>query len=223
MAKIKFKQNFENGLEDFQDLSLKVKQKGEVAVWTDTETGATIKLEGKNFAISSENEDYLSAGTVKSATLTDGDGKLFVSATDLNLKATKLMAAYEAGGSENVAFYVAKGDDIVLGSKQDDYIIGGAGDDVMTGGAGRDMFYFHAQMIWEEQVLKTTPEHDIITDFDWKGDDSDQLQYLGEYKYKAVDNGADTRLKFEDGSTLILDGVKVAQFEKWLDNGVVDF
>lgn len=217
MAKFKYSQNIEGDIGFDGALDLQVKINGKEATWTDDVTGAEIKVFGKNFDISEDNEDYLGSGKINSVVVTDDDGKKVVTVTDLNIKATTVMAAFEELGVSGLLYAITAGDDIVVGSKQSEYLLGGAGDDVMTGGKGSDYFEFHAQT---EMVLnrKVQPEHDVITDFDWKGADADDLQYVGEYKLKGIHNGEDTRITWlDDHSTVVLEGVTKAQFKQWVD------
>lgn len=219
----KFKTNLtideSNGFEG--SLDLKVKKQGELAVWTDDTTGAQIRATGKNFEVSGDNEDYLGGGKITGVVVTDGDDKTILTISDLNIKATKLMAAFDEGGATGALYFLTKGDDIVIGSKTANAIVGGAGDDTMTGGKGADYFQFHAEMVWDEELKAAAPEHDVITDFDWKGDDRDGLQYLGEFEYAKANKGQDTLVTYEDGSTLLLEGVKKAQFADWVDHQVM--
>jgi hypothetical protein len=218
MAKFKYYQNIEGDIGFDGSLDLKVKQQGELAVWTDDETGAKIKVEGKNFEVSEENEDYLGGGKIHSVEVIDDDGKTVLTVSDLIIKATKVMATFEESGTQGLLYAISMGDDKVVGSKKGDYLLGGDGDDVMTGGKGADYFDFHAQVMSEAPRAAADVEHDIITDFDWKGDDADSLAIYQDFTVKGIHDGDDTRLKFEDGSTLVLEGVKKAQFENWWDS-----
>lgn len=216
----KFKTNLtideSNGFEG--SLDLKVKKQGELAVWTDDTTGAQIRATGKNFEVSGDNEDYLGGGKITGVVVTDGDDKTILTISDLNIKATKLMAAFDDGGSTGALYFLTKGDDTVVGSKTANAILGGAGDDTMTGGKGADYFQFHAEMVWEQPLRKGAAEHDVITDFDTTGDDRDGLQYLGEFDYAKANKGHDTLITYEDGSTLLLEGVKKSEFHTYLEN-----
>ena len=218
MAKFKYNQNIEGDIGFDGALDLQVKINGKAAFWTDDVTGAEIKVVGKNFDISEENEDYLGSGKINSVVVTDDDGKKVVTVTDLNIKATTVMAAFEEFGVSGLLYAITAGDDTVVGSKNGEYLVGGAGDDFMTGGKGSDYFEFHAQtqMVINRGVVQ--PEHDVITDFDWKGQDADDLQYVGDYKLKSIHHGEDTRITWlDDHSTLVLEGVTKAQFQHWVD------
>jgi Ca2+-binding RTX toxin-like protein len=126
------------------------------------------------------------------------------------------MAAFEEGGAQGLLYVLTKGDDKVVGSKEGDYLLGGAGDDVLTGGKGSDFFEFQERVMMES--AKASPQHDVITDFDTKGEDADGLQYVGEFDLKGTHQGKDTLLTFAYDSTLLLEGVKKSEFQDWLDN-----
>jgi hypothetical protein len=220
MAKFTYNQDLENGLGDFQgSLDLHVAASGNKATWTDDVSGGQIAVEGKNLAAWVDDADYLGGGKITGAVMTDGDGKTIVSIADISLKATALMTAFQNGGTEGVIYFVTQGDDTVTGSKHGDYLVGGDGSDVMTGKAGSDMFEFSSEggeavRARDAEVI----EHDVITDFDVKGGDADLLGLYQMFVVKSVHHGDDTRLDFDDGSTLVLEGVKKSAFEHYLDN-----
>ena len=217
MAKFKYSQNIESFIFDGDDVSLSINGKGTTAVWVDESSDVTITLKGKGFAAEEGNENLLGSGKIDSAVIKDGDNDLIVSATNLNAKAAGLTNAFELGGAQAIAFYLAKGDDKVTGSGQGDYIVGGSGDDVLTGKGGSDTFYFHAQQSSPELKVMAA-EYDVITDFDVKGNNADRLAFDQDFDVKA--QGQDTLLKFDDGSSLLLEGVKKAQFQDYLDTWV---
>lgn len=220
MAKFKYSQILEGTFEG--SLDLKVKKQGTVAVWTDDTSGAQIKLEGKNFEVSSEDEDYLSAGKINTVEITNGDKKDVLEITGLNLKATKVMDAFNEGGQLGVLYYITKGDDEIIGSKKADQLIGGAGNDTMTGGKGSDYFDFHTAVVWEPRG-KATAEADVIKDFDTTGDDHDTLNMSlnMEWSYKKIHQNQDTLVTWDDGSTLLLEGVTKAEFKTYIETYMV--
>lgn len=219
MPKFTYNQNLETGLGDFEgSLDLHVAASGKKAVWTDDASGGQIAVEGKNLAAWVDDADYLGAGKITSAVMTDGDGKQVVSISDISVKATGLMTAFQYGGTEGVVYFITQGNDEILGSKHGDYLVGGDGDDVMTGKAGSDMFEFsseggEAARSRDIEII----EHDVITDFDVKGQDADMLGLYQMYQVKGIHHGDDTRLDFDDGSTLVLEGVKKSAFEHYID------
>ena len=213
MAKIKYGQDLETGLDNFGDKTHLVKSGGKQALWVDSVTDATMKLTGKNFAVSNSNDDYLRAGTIEKLVVKDGDGKLVVSVADFHVKATKVFDAFEKGGFEGVVNFITKGDDRQIGSKHGDVIFGGGGDDVLTGKGGSDFFIFSAQ----NKKPNAGPEHDVITDFDIKGADADYLAIYESFTTKSVHKGEDTLLKFDSGSTLLLEDVKKKAFDDYMD------
>ncbi|MGV3551809.1 hypothetical protein [Rhizobium sp.] len=216
MAKIKYARDLEgNFYFDGGDLALKVNQKGTKAVWVDESSNVTITLKGSKLAAFDENPGYLGAGKFTSATIVDGEDRLVFSVSDVKLKAKGLSDAYDDNGSAGVAYFLAQGDDRVIGSNKSQIILGGAGDDVLTGKGGSDYFIFQGQGLGPNKV---GPEYDVITDFTLKGEDRDTLQLNMAYTLQKKHDNTDTLLKFEDGSTLLLEGVKKAQFQDYLDS-----
>ena len=217
MAKFKYSQNIEDSIDFDGDLGLQIKQQHHKAIWTDDQTGAQIILGGKGFQASEEDTDRFSGGTIHKIVITDGDQKVVVTITHLNIKATDLQAVWDDNGIVSVASYLARGNDTVVGSGEGDYLLGSAGNDRMTGKGGSDYFEFqYASLKMAEG--KSQPEHDVITDFDLKGEDADHLGIHQEFTYKGVHQGHDTMLIFEDDSTLLLEGVKKTAFQQYLES-----
>jgi hypothetical protein len=218
MAKFKYSQNIEDALDDLEgDLMLHVKPDGRKAVWVDDVSGARIVYEGRNLAASTTDPDMLGGGRITSIEMIDPNGKPVASITEFQIKATDLMAAYESGGSAGIALYLAQGDDRVIVSKEGDLLIAGAGDDEMTGKAGSDLFEFQALVLDGRNARPVEAERDVITDFDTRGADADELGLHQDFTYRGCHHGDDTLLTFEDGSTLLLEGVKKAAFEHYYE------
>lgn len=217
MAKLKYLQNISEQSEDFTgDFDLTVKQNGKQATWVVDGSGAQVVLEGTGLAASEEQPDWIGAGKITGVTLINGDEKQVVDISGLNIKATKLTAVYESEGVAGLLNLVTSGDDTVVGTKKADYLISGAGDDELTGKGGSDTFSFHA-LVFEEAGKKSS-EADVITDFDVKGDDRDYLELDQDYSVKGVHKQHDTLLTFDDGSTLLLEGVTKKQFTAYMDS-----
>ncbi len=91
------------------------------------------------------------------------------------------------------------GDDIIRGFDGADTIEGGGGSDVMAGGGGRDTFVFN---------LGVNEGADRIEDFQ---NGLDRIRLAGgsfaDVQVAAVNDGADTRLTFTGGTTVLLQGV----------------
>lgn len=213
MAKIKYALNLDGDFNfDSDSFDLHVNGKGTNAVWLDEESGVSITLMGKNLSESEENPDMLGGGKFTSVTVEDAEDRLVFSVTDVKFKAADISGAYEANGSPGIAFFLTSGDDRVVGSNKAQIILGGAGDDVMTGKGGSDHFIFQGEGVAQR---KAGAESDVITDFDVKGDDRDTLQINYDFTLHAKDHGHDTLLRFENGSTLLLEDVTMKQFEHY--------
>jgi Ca2+-binding RTX toxin-like protein len=211
LARLKFK-GFQDQSYGFDPLpSPTINKKGTVARWTDDENGIEIVLKGKNFDFGSSS-DVIGTGRATSVELFIGDEKLSFSVADFSMKAVNI-AAHLGGTLDNLVRAVASGDDRVIGSKGAEYLIGGAGNDVMTGGKGSDYFEFHA-LTDDSSSIKA--EHDVITDFQWRGPNKDDLQYVGDFEVTKANRGQDALITFtEYGSTLLLEDVTRKQFLEW--------
>lgn len=211
MAKIKYSQNINDSNDFGMEIELSVKSDGTRAVLSDVDSDAKIILKGKNLAASDADANQLGGGTVQKIVITDADHKPVVTVSNISIKAAALQDAWNEGGLDGASIYMTKGNDRVFGSKEDDFLLGSRGNDVMTGGAGSDYFIFHFLEV-ARTGEKTKPEHDVITDFDIKGSDKDYLAPPSDFTTKAVNNGHDLQLTFEDHSTLVLEGIKKAAF-----------
>ncbi len=115
-----------------------------------------------------------------------------------------------AGGLGDDLISGGNGRDKLLGGRGDDQIAGGNGDDDVRGGLGDDAFFF-----------ASGDDHDIIRDFDLRGDDVlvlavDGVETFEDVLYSAFEGRAGTLLFFGDDS-ILLRGVEVD------DLGVEDF
>lgn len=216
MAKFKYFYNYEAGFSQFEDMSL-VNVKKTEALWTNDD-GAIITFEGTGLKGNLE-DDVLTAGKVTSITVMHPEVGKLVTINDLDIKATKIMDKLE-DGPEAMLFFLSKGDDRAIGYGGEDLMFGGAGDDVLTGKGGSDYFYFRRYDEGGANAAKSGQEHDVITDFDTKGEDRDVLVADAEEltNYKKVNDGKDTLITFENGSTLLLEDVKRSEFKEYLDS-----
>ncbi len=118
------------------------------------------------------------------------------------------------GGANDDQLDGGKGNDDLNGASGDDILIGGLGDDVLQGGSGADVFMF------DFDGGQEAPGDDIIRDFDpGDGDllrfsdvldiDSDgaDLDDFSAAVSSVQDNGKDVTIVFEDGGSLMLDGL----------------
>lgn len=219
MAKFRFYQDYETAFGQFTGaMSLHINNKKTEAVWT-SDRGAEITFGGTGFK--GNSDDILTAGQITSIKILDDEHDRALTVTDLDVKATKVMDKLEKG-PEDLLFFLTRGDDRVIGNWRADVIFGGAGNDVLTGKGGNDIFYFRT---YEESTAeaKTRKETDVITDFDTTGVDADFL-YMDkteEFTYTRANKGHDTLLTFEDGSSLLLEGVKRSEFREYLETSAV--
>ncbi len=118
------------------------------------------------------------------------------------------------GGANDDQIDGGKGNDDLNGASGDDILIGGLGDDDLQGGSGADVFLF------DFDGGQQAPGDDIIRDFDPGGGDllrfSDVLDIdsdgadLDDFSAavsSVQDNGKDVTIVFEDGGSLMLDGL----------------
>ena len=221
MAKIKWIEPDASGFGG--ELELSINSSHTKAVFTDNMDGGQIIMFGENLKAKGGNLD---SGSVDKVVFKNGDGDQIIVATDGNYKASKLGNGEEGNGAFGVYLSLFGGDDTVTGSngtdslmgmkgddelfggKGMDILVGGKGDDEMTGGLGQDAFYFENNGV----------QHDIIHDLDVLGEVRDELGIDAEVtKIKSVHNGHDTMLTLENGSTILLEDVKKADFEDyWL-------
>ncbi|MGV3553513.1 hypothetical protein [Rhizobium sp.] len=222
MAKIKYFSEIETVGFVFQDnaYGLSVAKSGKKAVWTDDGTDVRIVLEGTGLKASKDDDNALSAGKITGLEVYGMDGKIVVDVANLNIKATKLSAALEDGNLISALYFFTSGNDKVVGTNKGETVFSGGGDDILTGRGGSDIFAFQAPAIPNRGFEKSPGriEHDVITDFDTTGPDADYLYFDQDMKNsKGVNKGQDTLIKFDDGSTLLLEDVTWKQFQKYLD------
>ena len=217
MANFKYFYNYSAGFSQFEVMALvNINTKKTEALWTNDD-GAIITFEGTGLKGSLE-DDALTAGQVTSITVMHPEVGKLVTITDLDIKATKIMDKLEEG-PEAMLFFLSKGDDRVIGYGDEDLVFGGAGDDVMTGKGGADIFYFRHIEEGADRA-KAGKEKDVITDFDTTGENADQIYAEAEEltNYKKANDGKDTLITFDDGSTLLLEDVKRSKFKEYLDS-----
>lgn len=219
MAIFKCSHDVESALDNLEgDLALTIRPSGNKAFWMAEVSGGGFIFEGRNLIASDSDPNLFGGGRVTSVEMVDDDGGPVIAITGLHASAVGMMDAFEAAGSLGIFYYMARGDDTVVGGKEGEYLIAGGGDDVMTGHAGSDRFEFQAMGLSGRNVRPVVAEHDVITDFDTKGADADILGLHQAFTYRAINHCDDIRLDFEDGSTLVLEGVKKAAFTHYLGN-----
>jgi len=218
MAKIQFGTNIADGFGGEQELSINGQHTRAVISLGD---GAKIIFFGDG--LKGTAEDQLKAGTVEKVVFVNGQGDNFVVAEGI-YKASNLAEAYAQGDALELlqalstrddhiigstvadpVLYGFRGDDKINGRGGNDAIVGGRGDDVITGGGGEDQFVF---------LAADGKGHDVITDFDLIGKDTDVLMLpeLEIISTKRANGGDDTMLTLDNGSTILLRDVTRAEF-----------
>ncbi|MGV3548180.1 hypothetical protein [Rhizobium sp.] len=199
---------------------VKVNAKGTKATY-DFEDGGRVVFVGKNIEMTG---GQLTSGKVSQVTFTNEHGKDFIVA-EAHYKAVKLDDALLEHGGSGLREAIYGGDEFIIGSRQvdtvqgregddhistrggDDFLDGGEGNDILTGGKGSDYF----QISSSDGVGR-----DVITDFDAKGADRDILATdLDFIKVKSVHHGEDTLLKASNGSTVLMEGVTVKEWNHY--------
>ncbi|CAN7440127.1 calcium-binding protein [Rhizobium sp. LjRoot254] len=200
------------------NLVLSINSNHTKAVFVDEENGGQIILFGEDLKGQGGNLD---SGDIDKVVFKDGDGNQIIVATDGKFKTSAIAAATAEDDAFGVYLSLFTGDDTVTGSNGNDSLVGlrgddelfggkgmdslqgGKGDDEITGGLGQDSFYFENNGV----------QHDIIHDLDVLGEVTDQLIIDAEVtKVKGVHDGHDTLLTLDNGSTILLEDVKKADF-----------
>ena len=205
------------------ELELSINAQHTKAVFTDDTLGGQIIMFGENLKMKGGNLD---SGSIDKVIFKNSEGGQILVATDGKFKASDIGAAAEADNAYGVYLSLFKGNDIVTGSNERDNLIGlrgddklfgrngedvlqgGKGDDELTGGLGQDNFLFENSGV----------QHDVIHDLDVLGETRDALSIDAEItKIKGVHNGHDTMLTLDNGSTILLEDVKKADFvDYWI-------
>lgn len=208
-----------------RELTLEVDRDRERAVYTDGTSGDKLILYGRN--LKESDEGHFKAGTVDKLVFKNGEGEVMIKVTEGDFKARHFNAGFDdngvfgiyqkllggndriEGGPFNEPLDGGEGNDRIIGGRGEDTIFGGAGDDVLTGGRDTDGFEFSS----DDGV-----QHDRITDFDISGEDQDLLQFGMEIdRIRKTNDGKDTMIIFDNGSTLELDHVTKAHFVDYLE------
>ena len=218
MAKIQFGTNVTTGFTGEQELSFNGQHTKAVITF---DGGGKIIFFGDGLKGTAEGQ--LKAGTVDKVVFTNGAGDNFLVAEG-NYKALALGEAYAQEEGLGLLKAMSAHDDHIIGSKFSDSLLGGGrgddkidgrggadivyggrGDDVLTGGIGQDHFAF---------VATDGKGHDVITDFDLIGSETDVLELsdLEIISTKGAHGGDDTMLTLNDGSTILLQDVTKAEF-----------
>lgn len=90
------------------------------------------------------------------------------------------------------------GNDELYGGKNEDVLYGGLGDDTLHGGSHADEFHFD---------MGTNEGNDVILDFEVGLDKIVLDDYAGSPGYTVNDDGTDTLITFDSGTTVLLENV----------------
>lgn len=192
------------------------------------ETGARIIISGEDLKIDPSDEGLFSKGTVEKVVFKDGDGNEMIVLSDLKFAAKNIGAIETSEGAHGFYELLLGGKDTITGSamgdnidgrngndhinggKGNDTLYGGYGDDVLKGGQGTDVFIIDPQ---------GSKDNDFITDFDIKGPAVDTLAVDETIEtITKTDQGRDTLITFDNGSTLQLDNITKADFlDYWMN------
>jgi hypothetical protein len=173
----------------------------------------TVKKNGKEATWEIDNEELNTKIEITGEKLVAYNGfeKVILDVSDLKLNAAKLSEVFLEQGLFAAVNLITNGNDTVVGTKKSDYLFSGAGDDELTGKGGNDTFEF--QKLEPMESAKKGAEHDVITDFAVKGEGMDYLEFSGEIEsVDKLNKNKDCEITFDDGSTLVLEGVTKKQF-----------
>jgi len=92
-----------------------------------------------------------------------------------------------------------RGNDLIKGKGGGDELLGGAGNDILTGGGGGDFFDFFGEK-----------GKDVITDFTIGDEPNSDTILISDTDFTMAKSHGDLLLKFNDGSSVLLDGVAFA-------------
>jgi Ca2+-binding RTX toxin-like protein len=222
MVKVVFESNNINDVFE-GELALAISGNQKRATYTDEVTDGSLVFIGSNFTREGESV-FLAGGKVEKLIINDEDGNLAGTLTGADVKAKDLSEAFAENGLTGLLAVLLGGKDEIIGSndadqllgfgradvikgrKGEDSISGGAGNDTMTGGGDSDTFVF--------VQAEDGKGNDVITDFDVMGEVTDFLLFDGgEIATSArAHQNHDTLLTLDDGSTILLEGVKKADF-----------
>jgi Ca2+-binding RTX toxin-like protein len=221
MAKITFAETPFGGFIYQGEPELAINNAHTKAVYTDNVTGDKIIITGENLTAQAGDDDLFASGTIEKVKLQRADGEIMLTVSDGHFNAEKLSKALDhdgvyglysgmlggkdaiTGSTNNDGIIGLTGDDLISGGKGNDTIRGGLGDDEMSGGNGSDTFVFYGE----------DKGHDVIKDFDIEGPVLDYLEISVSIESITKSGGGDdTLIHFDNGATVLLDGVEKADF-----------
>lgn len=224
MAKI---QLFVKQLEMEGDAALSINGDRSKAIY-DLAEGGRIILTGEKLKAEPGNPAELGSGKVERVVFKNEDGS-----TAMTIKgrydAAEIGDAATSGDAYGIYYEVLfDGNDTIFGSGHGQSIWGGSGDDEIHAGAGRDTLY---GQVGDDKLsggkgsdtflfYEETDDDDVIRDLDIKGNDADILYVSSEVmvlSIKSANEGDDTRLELDTGSTILIKDVTRAQFIDYWD------
>ena len=219
MAKLTYKLPVLDYSADFMgDFDLEVANNGKSATWENEETGAKVVVTGTKL-VDADEGDHFESGSITGFKVYNGNEKLLLDVSGLQLKAAKLTAAFEDDDIFAALNLVIAGNDKVIGTKKSEFLFSGAGNDVLTGKGGSDTFSFQSNSL--DEIEKKSKERDVITDFETaKGKERDFLD-LGDLeiaKVSYINKKQDTQLTFDDGSVLVLEDVSKKEWTSYANS-----
>jgi Ca2+-binding RTX toxin-like protein len=198
-------------------------QTGDEVVFTD-DRGHKLVFEGDDLTFSGG----VFTGTIDAIRITQGDGDIYVEATNVDRDAATVFAALDEDDNTHSMFLkaVLDGKDTIVlsdvdgitinGGRGNDVIVGGDGQDSLFGSFGRDRLTGNGDMDFFSFSKRSGK--DVVTDFDAKGGFGQQdLIATTEAMFdnaRIVRSGDDTLIDFAGKDSLLLRDVKRSQIDE---------
>lgn len=221
MAKIQYTETLFGGIIYQGSQELTVNNAHTKAVYTDDVSGDKILISGDNLKPEPGSDNLFASGAIETVTLQRSDGEVMLKISQGNFNAEKLSAILDQDGISGFVEAMLSGKDKIYGAFNDDPLYGLGGDDRIWGGVGNDTIHGGRgdDELWggkgiDSFVFEVTDKgHDVIHDFDIDGPATDELQFGAEIEsIKKAGGGDDTLIRFDNGSTVLLDGIEKADF-----------
>lgn len=180
-------------------------------------SGYTVVVEGRKLDFT---QGEATSGTIDTITFWSSGGDMLARITDLELKASEIRVNWPGMGSVEGLLELAlakadvitgswtgdhlvgaDGNDTIRGFGGNDWIVGGRGKDILFGGKGEDTFEFTGASF-----------RDVIKDFNVGNNARHDTIYIRDAEFSLVRDGKkNTVIEFEDGSSVLLEGVKYSE------------
>jgi Ca2+-binding RTX toxin-like protein len=200
-------------------------QGGEFALEAQSGKSATFVFSANNFTIVFEGERFkssegvLTGGKVERITFLDDNGDKLATVTDFSRKASDLTTILVGDGVEPLLAELFEHDDELIGSSAGEYMIGESGDDVILGKGGADRIdgndgddVMNGGGGNDEFEFRGNSGKDVIKGFNVGDEENFDLIFIRDVGFslgKTTEN--DLKIKFNDGSSVILEGVDFSQ------------